>query len=100
MRSIPDELRIDRKAFVEAMKRILPDIKYATEDATHIKGNVFKIPEAITLMKDELSAAYMKEIFPEAFLKKVLDKLQQPVEVKKAGGLKNKLRKIKIISEL
>ena len=94
MRNIPDQLRIDRKAFIEAMKELVPDIKYATEDATHIKGNVFKIPEAITLMKKELNADYMKEIFPEAFIKKVVDKLQQPEEVKKPGGVKNKLTKI------
>jgi hypothetical protein len=94
MLTIPDKLRIDKKGFIKAMKILLPDIKYATEGSIHIKGNVFKIPEAITLMKDELSAAYMKDIFPEAFLKKVLDNLQQPVEVKKTGGLKNELRKI------
>ncbi len=92
MRSIPDHLRIDRKAFIEAMKDLVPDIRYATEDATHLKGNVFKTPEAIALMKQELNADYMKEIFPEAFIKKVLDKLQQPEGVKKSGGLKNKLR--------
>jgi asparagine synthetase B (glutamine-hydrolysing) len=94
MRTISDSLRVDRKAFIEAMKELVPDIKYATEDATHVKGNIFKIPEAIALMKQELSADYMKEIFPEAFIKKVVDKLQQPEEAKKAGGFKNRLRKI------
>lgn len=94
MRSIPDPLRIDRKAFIEAMKELVPDIRYATEEATHVKGNVFKSPEAITLMKEELNAGYMKYLFPEAFIKKILDKLQQPEGVKKAGGFKNKLRRI------
>ena len=94
MRSIPDRLRIDRKAFIEAMKELVPDVRYATEDATSIKGNVFKTPEAVALMKEELNADYMKEIFPEEFIKKVVDKLQQPEVVKKAGGFKNKLRSI------
>ena len=87
-------MRIDRKAFIEAMKELVPDIRYATEDATHLKGNVFKTPEAIALMKEELNAGYMKEIFPEAFIKKVVDKLQQPEGLKKAGGFKNKLRSL------
>ncbi len=90
----PDALRVDKKGFIKAMKVLLPDIKYATEEATHKKGEIFKTPEAISLMKEELSAAYIKEIFPEAFIKKVVDELQPPV-IKRNGNLvKTKLRTI------
>ncbi len=94
MQTIPDPLRVDKKAFIEAVKEFLPDMRYATEEATHKKGEIFKIPEAILLMKEELSAEYMKDIFPEAFLKKVLGKLQQPDSISKGNGFKNKLRTI------
>lgn len=92
--STPDKLRIDKNGFIKAMKKLLPEIEYATENAIHIQGDVFKIPEAISLMKEELSAEYMKEIFPEAFLKKVLDKLQQPQTINKGKEVKSKIRKI------
>ena len=91
--STPDKLRIDKNGFIKAMKKLLPEIEYATENAIHIQGDVFKIPEAISLMKEELSAEYMKEIFPEAFIKMVVNKLQQPGSVNKGDGFKNRIRR-------
>jgi len=92
--TMPDQLRIDKNGFIKAMKILLPDIRYATDDVIQPNVNVFANPAAIALLKEELSAGYMKEIFPQEFLEKVVDKLQKPEGVKKAGGVKNKLRKI------
>lgn len=73
--SLPDKLRADKKLFKEVVDRFLPDIKFATKQATAREENFFASPEAVKLMTAELSKPYMKDIFPEPLLKKVIASL-------------------------
>ena len=60
------------------INEISPKIPYASEKATGLREHLLKTPAAVKILSEEISTDYMKEIFPEEFLKKVLAKLQSP----------------------
>jgi hypothetical protein len=90
-RSLPDHLRSNRKLFIQIATEISPDVKYASKKATGKQSNVFSSAEAIKLMTDELDADYIKEIFPDTFLRKVKNGLQNAT-VKKNNGLTDRIK--------
>ncbi|MFT3679667.1 MAG: hypothetical protein QM791_05315 [Ferruginibacter sp.] len=95
-RTIPDHLRANRVMYKKMLDGISPDVKYAAKKATGKFGNVLTKPEAIRLMLAELKADYMKEIFPEAYIAKIIGKLEKTHEEKKetiVGKIKGAIRR-------
>ena len=77
-RTLPDHLRNNKILFAGIIDEISPKIPYATEEATN--DEIIKTPEAIALFCREIGSDYMKQLFPEEFLAKILGKLQKPHE--------------------
>jgi hypothetical protein len=95
--TLPDQLRLDRKLYKQLVNEISPKVNYASNDATGLRENLLANSGAIKLLSDELSAAYMKELFPEVFLKMIVSKLQHPTADKNTGLLGNIKESIKKI---
>ncbi|MEP7106784.1 MAG: hypothetical protein ABI760_02355 [Ferruginibacter sp.] len=77
-RTLPDHLRNNKLLFKKIIDEISPKIPYATEDATYLNERLLRNPAAVRIFSGEIGLDYMKEIFPEEFLAKVLIKLQEP----------------------
>ena len=84
-RTIPDKLRNDRKLYINTINALSPKIPFATKKSVALRQDILLTPDAIKVLVAEISAPYMKELFPVAFLSKVLDKLQAPSSSKKKG---------------
>ncbi|MFT3680857.1 MAG: hypothetical protein QM791_11330 [Ferruginibacter sp.] len=82
-RTLPDHLREDKKIFREIVNSFLPDIKYATKQATIQEQGLFTFPETIAIITNELSMPYMKELFPAEFLQKVITGMRNPITQKR-----------------
>lgn len=97
-RSIPDEERNDRKLYIETITEVSPNVPYASEKATGLREHLLKTPDAIKILSAEISAPYMKELFPEEFLQNILFKLNSP-SASSESGFFNKL-KIKLSKKM
>jgi len=90
-RTLPDHLRNNKVLFTRIIDEISPKIPYASEDATDFSENILNTPAAIKIFSREIRMDYMKELFPEEFLNKVLVKLQKP-SASLNSGLRGKLK--------
>ena len=75
-RTLPDHLRNDKVLFKKIIDEISPKIPYAIEQSTNV--DILKTAPAIKILSNEMSLDYMKELFPEEFLNKIITKLQRP----------------------
>jgi len=89
-RTLPDHLRNNKILCTRIIDEISPKIPYATEEATN--DDILESPEAVALFCQEIGSDYMKQLFPEKFLNKVLKELQRPSGALKDGIL-GKLKK-------
>ena len=80
-RTIPDAGRKERALYIKTIREISPAIPYATEKATGSREQILNTPEAVKILTAEISADYMKELFSEEFLSKVITKLKRPVAI-------------------
>ena len=90
-RRLPDHLRNDKVLFTKIIDKISPSIPYATEEA--VSYDILKTPDAVRLFSNEMRSDYMKQLFPEAFLGKVLNDLQNPARSGSAG-IFGKIKKV------
>jgi hypothetical protein len=90
-RTLPDQLRNDKVLFKGIVNEISPKVPYAIEQSTD--EDILKTTDAVKLFSSEISQDYMKEIFPEEFLHKVLAKLQKP-PIPLKDGILSKLKKV------
>lgn len=92
-RALPDHLRNNKLLCTRIINEISPKVPYATEDATRSKEDLLKTPAAVELFASEMGSDYIKQLFPEEFLDKVIAKLQTP-STPFHGGVLGKLKKI------
>lgn len=85
MRELPDDLRTDKRLFKQIMTKIDINIPYAKRDSNGLVINIVKQRSMVSLIKEELSSADAKAIFPEDFLNQVIQNLR----------IENKEKKIK-----
>ncbi|HMO60843.1 MAG TPA: hypothetical protein PKC39_05555 [Ferruginibacter sp.] len=96
--SLPDELRLDKKLFKEMVNGFLPKVDFAKKQATAKEENLFKTAEAVNIMRNEIAEPYMRQLFPEVLINRVLDGLSSTVPARKndlkesvKNGIKNML---------
>ena len=89
-RTLPDHLRNNKILCTKIIDEISPKIPYATEEATN--DDILKSPEAVALFCREIGSDYMKQIFPEKFIDRILSELQRP-SVALNDGMLGKLKK-------
>lgn len=90
-RRLPDHLRFEKLLFQRIINEISPKVPYASEDA--IDYDILKSNDAIKIFSREIGAEYMKQLFPEAFLAKILTGLQNPSETGMLSKIKKTVRR-------
>jgi asparagine synthetase B (glutamine-hydrolysing) len=91
-RTMPDNLRTDKRLFKQVMKELAIDVPFAQRDSTLDFKKILREETSVNLLKDELQSEYARKIFPESFLNQVINNLkiaQRNPVVKK--GIRNKL---------
>jgi hypothetical protein len=89
-RRLPDHLRTEKVLYKKIIDELSPKIPYASEEA--ISYDILNTPDAVRLFCSEISSDYMRQLFPEAFLGKILADLQKPAGATDTGML-GKLKK-------
>lgn len=93
LRTMPDHLRNDKLLFRKYVKELSPNINFATKDSTGEKELILDSPAAIRIMTAELSAAYMKDLYPEEFIASVIKGLHKPAR-KNSNTIINTIKQV------
>ena len=78
VQKMPDELRTEKALFKKIVKTISPNVGFAKKGSIANVEEIIKTPEALNLIISELNSIYIKEIFSETFINKVIKKISQP----------------------
>ena len=68
VRTLPDRLRTNKNIFKQYVKRLEPEIPFASQASIPNMGNLLKTKEFRTLIREELGTYRAKSIFPAIFL--------------------------------
>ncbi len=90
-RKVTDSLRSGKLLFKRLVKKISPNVDYATSGATADAAFILKSPAAVSLLKKELNSATAKSIYSEKFLEYLLTNLETS---------KNKVNRIQLFKSL
>lgn len=90
VQKMPDELRTEKKLFKKIVKSISPNLEYAKKGSIASVEDINKTPEALQLIISELNSPYLKEVFPQLFINKIIKKINQP---HKKSNKKNLLKR-------
>lgn len=76
VRQLPDHLRIGKALFKKLVIALGPPVEFAVSQATDSSVNILKQRHFVTLLKNELSHEATREIFPDAFLNFISNRIQ------------------------
>ena len=91
VRTLPDNLRTEKKLFKAIVDSLKPKVEYANKGANADPGQILKHPEVVTLMQKELKKEDVKELFPNGFIDEVLEKTIVKETLNKKRSQKQKL---------
>lgn len=83
MRQLPDHLRTEKRLFKKNVVSLCPDIEFAISTATDSPINILKQKQFVKMLKDELSETEARKIFPENFLKLVIQGIKSEDQIRK-----------------
>lgn len=76
IRQLPDHLRTEKKLFKKIVDTSYPKVKYAKSASSAPLSELLRNEKLVNFMKDELSSTEAKLIFPDTFLKFIINGIQ------------------------
>jgi asparagine synthetase B (glutamine-hydrolysing) len=74
-RKLPDHLRTEKELFKEIVRDVSPKVPFSKRDATASPAGILKQKRIVDILSKEIASNTAKELFPEEFLKDVLEKI-------------------------
>ena len=96
VKTLPDDLRTNKRLFKEIMNEISPDIEYATSDATATIDNIFNNRDICKEIISELELEKNGSVVPKEFISFLLEHIEtaKSTSISSQLSLKAKLKKL------
>ena len=76
VRRLPDHLRTDKNLFKKVVRSLSPDIDFAKYSAIGMPENILRTKKVVDFLKEELAYSYVGSVFPRAFIRYIIDRME------------------------